>query len=101
MSKEKEYNLLDYYLYIHKNYFYLIKELNGLIINYDIDIFQNIKTNPWTNSYIILNSDEYLFEKKIISTIKTFKSNIFQNYLLKLSVEYKKLSFNKYRLGLL
>ena len=101
LSKEKEYNLLDYYLYIHKNYFYLIKELNGLIINYDIDIFQNIKTNPWTNSYIILNSDEYLFEKKIISTIKTFKSNIFQNYLLKLSVEYKKLSFNKYRLGLL
>jgi hypothetical protein len=101
LNKEKQYNLLEYYIYIHYNYFYLITELNNLIINYDIDIFADIKTNPWTNSYIILNSEEYLFEKKLISTIKTFRSNIFQNYLLKLGQEHKKLSFNNYRLGLL
>ena len=101
LTKVKKYNLLDFYIYIHYNYFYLIKELNGLIINYDIDIFKDITMNPWTNSYILLNSEEYLFEKKLISTIKTFKSNIFQNYLIKLGQEHKKLSFNNYRLGLL
>lgn len=94
-------NLLDFYIYIHYNYFYLIPELNNLIIAYDKDIFTDMKSSPWINSYILLNTEQYLFERKIIPSIKTFKSNVFQDYLIKLSDEHKNFSFNKYRLGLL
>ena len=101
LKTKKEFTLLDFYMHIHNNYFYLISELNNLITIYDKDIFSNIENSPWTNSYTLLNSEQYLFEKKIIPTIKTFKSNIFQDYLAKLGEEHKSITFNKYRLGLL
>lgn len=101
LKTKKQYTLLNFYMYIHNHYFYLIPELNNLITLYDKDIFSNVDTSPWTNSYTILNSEQYLYEKKIIPTIKTFKSNIFQDYLSKLGEEHKSITFNKYRLGLL
>jgi hypothetical protein len=93
--------LLDFYLHIHYNFFYLIPELNQLISIYDNDIFINSESNPWINSYFILKSEEYLYEKKLIPYIKIFKSNIYNDYLQKLSIENKEISFNKYRMALI
>lgn len=92
--------LLDFYIYIHYNFFYLIKELDMLIINYNKE-FSATKIIPWTDSYTVLNSEEYLFETKKITFIRTFKSDVYKNYLKKLSDEHKNISFNKFRLGLL
>ena len=89
--------ILDFYKNIHYNYFYMIKELDNLIIAYDINIFNTI--NPWTNSYAILNTSEYLYDKDLITSIRAFKSDIYRDYLQKLSEEYKNISCNKYRLG--
>jgi len=100
LNKVKITFLLDFYLYIHYNYFYLIKELDQLIINFDKYIFDK-STNPWTNSYNIINIDEYLFDKGLIKAIKAFKTNVFQDYLNKLSEEQKLISYNKYRSGLI
>ena len=51
--------------------------------------------------YFILNSEEYLYEKQLIPSMKTFKTIIYQDYLQKLSIENKNITFNKYRLGLI
>jgi hypothetical protein len=92
--------LLDFYKHIHNNYFYMIKELNRLIVEYDDEIFNDTDNNPWTNSYTILNTSEYLYDHDLISSIRTFQSNIYRDYLQKLSEEHRNISFNKYRLGL-
>jgi len=101
LIKSNKIKLLDFYLYIHYNFFYLLPELNQLIAFYNNDIFINIESNPWLNSYFILKYDEYLYERKYINFIKTFKTNIFQDYLYKLAIENNNISFNKYRIGLL
>lgn len=101
VNKKKQHNLLEYYIYIHYNYFYLIKELNTLIINYDKDIFTDITKSPWINSTTMLDAEEYLYSKKMIPNIKVFKSNIYQNYLKKLGEEHHNISFSKYRLNIL
>jgi hypothetical protein len=93
--------LTDFYLYIHYNFFYLLDELNHLIAFYNNDIFITSDSNPWLNSYFILNSEEYLYNKSIIPLIQTFKTNIFQDYIEKLAIENKHITFNKYRLGLI
>lgn len=97
---KKEQTLLQFYIYIHYNYFYLIPELNNLIIIYDNELFTDMLKSPWTNSYTMLNSEHYLYENKHITHIRTFKTNVFQDYLKKLGNEHKSLTFNKYRLGL-
>jgi len=99
-SKSKT-KLTDFYLHIHYNYFYLLDELNQLIAFYNNDIFITVDSNPWLNSYFILNSEEYLYNKGLIPSIQTFKTNIFQDYLEKLAIENKNITFNKYRLGLI
>lgn len=99
-NKQSNINILDFYIYIHYNYFYLIPELNKLIVKFDKDIFNDVENSPWINSYVILNSEEYLYENKLITHIKIFSSNIYQDYLTKLGAEHKNMSFNKYRLGL-
>lgn len=100
-SLNKSYKLIDFYLYIHYNFFYLLNELDQLIAFYNNDIFITSDSNPWLNSYFILNSEEYLYEKQLIPSMKTFKTNIYQDYLQKLSIENKNITFNKYRLGLI
>ena len=100
-SSNKSYKLIDFYLYIHYNFFYLLNELDQLIAFYNNDIFITSDSNPWLNSYFILNSEEYLYEKQLIPSMKTFKTNIYQDYLQKLSIENKNITFNKYRLGLI
>lgn len=95
-----ELNILEFYIFIHYNYFYFIKELNKLIIDYDTIIYKNQLINPWINSYSILNSEEYLFDKGIIKSVKLFKTNLFQDYLMKLNEEQKRMTNNNYRLGL-
>ena len=92
--------LLDFYKHIHNEFFYMIRELDRLIIEYDNEIFSNINDNPWTNSYTILNTSEYLYDIGLISGIRTFRSNVYKDYLRKLAEEHKNISFNKYRLGL-
>lgn len=101
LKKEKNIKLLDFYIYIHYNYFYLLTELDQLIAFYNNDIFITPESNPWINSYFTLKSEEYLYDRGLISSIKTFKTNIYQDYLNKLSIENKNITFNKYRLGLL
>jgi hypothetical protein len=100
-NPDKTYKLLDFYIYIHYNYFYLLNELDQLIAFYNNDIFISPESNPWINSYFILKPEEYLYERKLIPSIKTFKTNIYQDYLQKLSIENKNITFNKYRLGLI
>ena len=99
--KNKSMKLIEFYLYIHNNYFYYITELDRLISTYDTDIFTNLHTSPWINSNIVLNSEEYLYNKGYIQSIQSFKTNVFKDYLIKLGEEYKTLSFNNFRLGLL
>lgn len=93
--------LIDFYLHIHYQFFYLLDELNHLIAFYNNDIFITSESNPWLNSYFTLKSEEYLYEKGLIPSIQSFKTNIFQDYLEKLAVENKNITFNKYRLGLI
>jgi len=100
-KKTEQPKLVDFYLYIHYNFFYLLDELNQLIAFYNNDIFATIDTNPWLNSYFILRSEEYLYEKGLIPSMQTFKTNIFQDYIEKLAIENKNITFNKYRLGLI
>ncbi len=101
LKQTQNLKLVDFYLHIHFNYFYLLDELNQLIAFYNNDIFATIDTNPWINSYFILKSEEYLYEKGLIPSIQTFKTNIFQDYIEKLAIENKNITFNKYRLGLI
>lgn len=101
IKNKTDIKLLEFYLYIHENFFYLLAELNQLIARYNNDIFATPETNPWLNSYFILKSEEYLYEMKIIPYIQTFKTNIFQDYLEKLVIENKEISFNKYRMALI
>ncbi len=101
MQKTSNPKLVDFYLHIHYNFFYLLDELNQLIAFYNNDIFATIETNPWINSYFILRSEEYLYEKGLIPSMQTFKTNIFQDYIEKLAIENKNITFNKYRLGLI
>ena len=99
LNKQKKYNLIEFYLYIHYNYFYLIKDLNDHMTNYDRDIFMNMDKSPWINSHIILNAEEYLYEKKLIPTLGIFKSNTYHDYLKKLGEEHTSISFSKFRLN--
>lgn len=99
LKTKKTYNLLDFYLFIHYNYFYLLPELCNLIAIFNNDIFTDINSNPWINSFYTLNSQQYLFESLLIPSIKTFNTNIYQDYIHKLSIENKNISFNKYRLS--
>jgi hypothetical protein len=98
---ESKIKLTEFYLHIHYNFFYLLDELNQLIAFYNNDIFITTDSNPWLNSYFILNSEEYLYDKGLIPLIQTFKTNIFQDYIEKLAIENKHITFNKYRLGLI
>lgn len=99
LNKQKQHNLIDFYLYIHYNYFYLIKDLNDHLINYDRDIFTDVNKSPWINSHIILNAEEYLYNKKLIPILGTFKSNTYHDYLKKLGEEHTSISFSKFRLN--
>jgi hypothetical protein len=94
-------NLIEFYLYIHEKYFFLLPEFNELIAFYNNDIFANPESNPWLNSFYIINSQEYLYETKLISFIKTFQTDIYYDYIQKLTLENKEISLNKYRLGLI
>ena len=94
-------NILDFYKYVHENFFYMIKELDSLIIEYDNDVFNDSSKNPWTNSYSILNTSEYLYDNQLITSIRTFDLCMYTDYLKKLSEDHKHISFNNYRLGLL
>ena len=93
-------NILDFYLYVHSNYFYMIKELKHLIVNYEKNTLLSSNI-PWIESYTLLNSEEYLYENKLISSITTFNSELYHSYLKKLSEDHKNVSFNKFRLGLI
>ena len=97
----KKVTLRDFYIYIHYNNFYLLPELNSLIALYNNDLFENYTDNPWSNSYFTLRGEEYLYENGIINHIETFQTNIYQDYLKKLSADSKGITFNSYRLGLL
>lgn len=101
LKKDKNIKILDYYLYVHENNFYLMEELNKTIAIYDRNLYDNVKQSPWLNSYYILYPEEYLFDKGLIKMVKIFKSNEFLDYLDKLTFDNKNLSFNNYRLGLL
>jgi hypothetical protein len=94
-------NLIEFYLYIHEKYFFLLPEFNELIAFYNNDIFANPESNPWLNSFYIIKSQEYLYETKLISFIKTFQTDIYYDYIQKLTLENKEISLNKYRLGLI
>lgn len=100
-NNKNKIKLVEFYTHIHYNYFYLLEELNQLIAFYNNDIFVTADSNPWLNSYFTLRSEEYLYEKSLIPSIQTFKTNIFQDYLEKLAIENKNITFNKYRLGLI
>ena len=100
-TSNKNIKLDEFYLHIHYNFFYLLNELDQLIAYYNNDIFITPESNPWLNSYFILNSEQYLYENNLIPFMKTFNTNIYQDYLEKLSIENKNITFNKYRLGLI
>lgn len=100
-NRKNKIKLVEFYTYIHYNFFYLLEELNQLIAFYNNDIFVTSESNPWLNSYFTLRSEEYLYNKGLIPFIQTFKTNIFQDYLEKLAIENKNITFNKYRLGLI
>jgi hypothetical protein len=53
-------NVLDFYIYLHFHYFYLIIELNRLMFAY---FEYNLKDiNPWNTNFYILSPDLYLYE---------------------------------------
>jgi hypothetical protein len=91
-NKIKEQMVLEFYVYIHYNYFYMIKQLNELIARK--------LESPWMNSYALLQVDEYLYNKGLIPSMGMFKANIYQSYLKKLSDEHKNRDFSKFRDGL-
>jgi hypothetical protein len=61
--------LLDFYLFVHQYYFYMLDELNARIQTYLT--IQGIEMTPWTNNYIIFEPMVYLFEKGMVSYIPT------------------------------
>ena len=78
--------ILDFYIFIHENYFYLINELNENIYNYYLNIgIEDIKENPWNFNYFILKPYEYLYQKGIISYLPVNKMLLSDNYLNKLN----------------
>jgi hypothetical protein len=80
--------ILDFYIFIHENYFYLINELNECIHRYFLNIgIEDIKENPWNINYFILRPYEYLYQKSIISYLPINKDLLSDNYLNKLNTE--------------
>jgi hypothetical protein len=80
--------ILDFYIFIHENYFYLINELNECIHRYFLNIgIEDLKENPWNINYFILRPYEYLYQKGIISYLPINKDLLSDNYLNKLNTE--------------
>ena len=78
--------ILDFYIFIHENYFYLINELTECIHRYFLNIgIEDIKENPWDINYFILKPYEYLYQKGIISYLPVNKMLLSDNYLNKLN----------------
>lgn len=78
--------ILDFYIFIHENYFYFVKELNDCIHNYFLDIgIEDIKENPWNINYFILRPFEYLYQNGLISYLPINKEFLSDNYLNKLN----------------
>jgi hypothetical protein len=85
---EKCLYILDFYIFIHENYFYLINELNECINRYFLNIgIEDLKENPWNINYFILRPYEYLYHKGIISYLPINKDLLSDNYLNKLNTE--------------
>jgi hypothetical protein len=79
--------ILDFYLFIHENYFYLINELNDVIHNYLQSIgIEDFKENPWNINYFILRPYEYLYQKGIITYLPVNRHLLSENYLNKLNI---------------
>ena len=80
--------ILDFYIFIHENYFYLMNELNECIHRYFLNIgVEDLKENPWNINYFILRPFEYLYHKGIISYLPINKDILSDNYLSKLNTE--------------
>jgi hypothetical protein len=80
--------ILDFYIFIHENYFYLMNELNECIHRYFLNIgVEDLKENPWNINYFILRPYEYLYHKGIISYLPINKDLLSDNYLNKLNTE--------------
>jgi hypothetical protein len=90
-------NLLDFYLFIHNNYFYLLPELLNIIAFFNNDIFKDNESNPWINTFYTLQSQQFLFESNIIPIINIYATNIFNDYIYKLNNENNNISKNRYR----
>ena len=80
--------ILDFYIFIHENYFYLINELNDCIHRYFLNFgIEDIKENPWNINYFILRPYEYLYNKGLISYLPINKDFLSDNYLNKLNTD--------------
>jgi hypothetical protein len=80
--------VLDFYIFIHEKYFYLMNELNECIHRYFLNIgVEDLKENPWNINYFILRPFEYLYHKGVISYLPINKDLLSDNYLNKLNTE--------------
>lgn len=90
--------ILDFYIFIHENYFYLINDLNDCIHRYFLNIgIEDIKENPWHINYFILKPYEYLYQKGIISYLPVNKDLLSDYYLNKLNMNIEKNNNNRIR----
>ena len=87
-------------LFINDYKFNISRHIN-IFFQIDKTIRTLVHTTVFNIFNFILKSEEYLYENKLIPFIKTFQSNIFQDYLQKLGSEIKEISFNRYRQGLI
>jgi hypothetical protein len=83
-------NILNYYIYIHNNYFYLVENLEHYIIKY-----YNIPNNLFYNIIYNFNYKYYLYSKELITTyfdynneINIYKNNIDVVDISKYNIEY-------------
>jgi hypothetical protein len=97
IKTNKNMNFLDFYLFIHNNYFYLLSDLINIIVRFNNDIFPEPKDNPFLNTCYYLSSQQFLYESNIIPFITIYKTNIYNDYIYKLNNENKKISENRYR----
>ena len=84
--------VLNFYLFLHYNYFYLLNELNEciylFIINIDEYSTTSIKSiNPWSNNYFIINPEVYLFKKGIVTNISQEKKDMINVYIDRINRE--------------
>ena len=98
-NKEKYHKFLEFYLFIHYNYFYLLKELNERINQYLIEkTLSDVKEiNPWLNNYFYFDPKTFLYEKDILPLLPKTNINLVEKYIKKISEENLALRKSRYR----